>query len=591
MQEESGKQIRQSLDCSLKDGAFYSAMVGFGDTYVPAFAIKLGATDSAIGLLAALPQFFSSVFQLFAAGFTTKLKSRKIFVTFGALVHGLLWIPMAFLALFPSPYSIPLLIALFSVYVTVGMFLNPAWASWIADLVPENERGRYFGFRNEVTGFALFLATFAAGAVLGLFNSQVMLGFAAIFGIAFIARIISVFYLGRTHEPPMQAEGTRAIGFMDFFTSPSHRNGRLFVFYIGLMGFASTLASPFFAVYMLRDLGMDFTTFALVTSVSVLVKLVSMPYWGRLADRHGNRMIFTVAGMLVPFVPIVWLFSSDVGMLMLFQAFSGFAWAGFELASFNAILSSSDRDTRASYVANYNFFSGMMNFMGALLGGIIASWLTGVNFLFWTGLLLLFLVSGCLRLVVSFFFLPRLEDRRFPTAYAERGFFWKAVAVYPAQGGVQQLLNGWNFTRKAAQSSAEISGKVVHGGVEAGGRVISTGAEVGGKVLETGAEVGIKAIENGARAGTTAVKTGVRVGGRVISAGADVGGKALGTSASTSAQVISKGADIGKKALKGGAAIGGAALANGARAGSKIVGAGAGLALSGIKKIKWKLEE
>jgi hypothetical protein len=46
--------LHRDLRASLGDGAFYSLMVGLGETYLVAFALSLQASEIAAGLLAAM---------------------------------------------------------------------------------------------------------------------------------------------------------------------------------------------------------------------------------------------------------------------------------------------------------------------------------------------------------------------------------------------------------------------------------------------------------------------------------------------------------------------------------------------------------
>ncbi|HLC98962.1 MAG TPA: MFS transporter, partial [Candidatus Nanoarchaeia archaeon] len=59
-------KIRKSLKYSIMDGAFYSAMVGFGESFFSAFAIFLKASNLQIGLLGSLPIALGSVSQLYS---------------------------------------------------------------------------------------------------------------------------------------------------------------------------------------------------------------------------------------------------------------------------------------------------------------------------------------------------------------------------------------------------------------------------------------------------------------------------------------------------------------------------------------------
>ncbi|OIO24879.1 hypothetical protein AUJ13_02010, partial [Candidatus Micrarchaeota archaeon CG1_02_49_24] len=408
------KEVKRSLDSSIADGASFSVMAGLGDTYVPPFAVALGATTAQVGLLTALPYAISGISQAIISHIPGITERRKEFVLLFAFIHGIAWIFIALLAIFllPTEMAIIALIILFSVYSALNAVAIPPWSGWMADLVPEHQRGSYFGKRNAVAGFALLAATIAGGWLLGLLEAVLALqAFAVLFLFAFLWRMVSVFFLWRMAD--VSAE-TKIIPIhpWDFLSSPAWHCSRTFAIYVALMQFATNLAGPFFVVYMLRDLHMDYFTFAVLVGITSLVRIVSMPYWGRLADIVGSRNVLRVSGLLVPIAPVLWVFSAEPLYLVFAQVFSGFAWAGFDLSTFNYALSSASKEHRVSFISYYSLMNNLMIFAGALLGGLVAEYFASASLLWMHGLLLLFLLSGAIRLAVSFVFLPLIEERK-----------------------------------------------------------------------------------------------------------------------------------------------------------------------------------
>lgn len=63
----SDEELRKTKNYSIKDGAAWSVMYGFGEQYVVPFALKIGATASQIGILNSVPAFIGALFQLLGA--------------------------------------------------------------------------------------------------------------------------------------------------------------------------------------------------------------------------------------------------------------------------------------------------------------------------------------------------------------------------------------------------------------------------------------------------------------------------------------------------------------------------------------------
>ena len=54
------------------------------------------------------------------------------------------------------------------------------------------------------------------------------------------------------------------------------------------------IASPFFAVYMLRNLGFSYLTFMMVMMSQVLFTILAMRVWGKFADKYGNYEVIKI---------------------------------------------------------------------------------------------------------------------------------------------------------------------------------------------------------------------------------------------------------------------------------------------------------
>jgi MFS family permease len=431
-------RVRKSLRYSVFDGAFAASMIGFGESFFVAYALFLKATIFQVGLLSSLPQALGSLLQFFSNGLIRLAGSRKRLVVIGALLQGLMYAPVA-LAFLTGPFQVWTLILFTCCYWAFGMILGPAWNSWMGDLVAEDRRGDYFGRRSKITGTATFLSVLIAGTILdrsGAGASREYAGFAIIFFLAFAGRMASVAFLAKKYEPPYASPREAEFGFLDFLRQARFRNYGRFVIYLVVMNFAVYLSAPFFTPYMLRDLRLTYLDFTVVNAAAIVVKVLSMPVWGRAADRFGARRVLSLTGSLMPVIPALWLASGNMAWLIAIQVYAGFVWGGFEISAFSFIFDTTTPQKRATCVAYYNMINGIALFSGALLGSVIAR----SNTLFWSPFLLVFLLSGLLRLAAAVAFLPRLREVRDVETIGYSRLFLKVVSSMPTMGLVYGLI-------------------------------------------------------------------------------------------------------------------------------------------------------
>jgi len=185
-------------------------------------------------------------------------------------------------------------------------------------------------------------------------------------------RFLSFYFLSRMYEPPLARQKPNAAGLTHMIKNLGSSNVGRFTVFVALIYFAIMLAGPFFSVYMLRDLKLSYLTFTLINSSATVATLIFLPFWGRRADRAGNLKIIRITGCLLPIVPLLWLVSTNPLYLICANAFSGFAWSGFDLACVNFLYDASDPETRTKRIAIYNSIANVAFSLGALAGGYMA---------------------------------------------------------------------------------------------------------------------------------------------------------------------------------------------------------------------------
>ena len=423
--------IKKSLNASIKNGAASAVSAGVGENFVSAYAISLGASNFQLGVLSALPTLMPG--ELLSTKFMERF-SRKKLVLFGALIQAILWLPIMLLSLLflkNLSYAPWLLIIFYSVYMLAGFFLNPSWGSWMRDLTEGRERGEYFGRRNKILGTAGLIATIIAGLALDWFKNREMifLGFGVIFTAAIISRLISRHYLKQQYEPKLNLQGGYYFSFWQFIKKAPYNNYGKFAIFFAATNFATAIAGPFFAAYMLKDLQFSYITYTLINLVaSALATLLIMPFWGKFSDRYGNIKTLQIAAFLIPINPLLWLISPSPYWLFLVQIFSGITWAGFNLAAGNFTYDAVTKPRMALCVAYLGTLNSMGIFLGSIVGGLLASYTTISMNIY----LFVFIVSGLARLAFSVLLSERIKEVR-PNAIPMklRWKIWGPIANTP----------------------------------------------------------------------------------------------------------------------------------------------------------------
>ncbi len=441
--------VKKSLKYSLYDGAAYAVMDGATSSFLTAFAVALNASVSLIAALTYVPQLAGSFALLFVTRIVDILKDRKKIVVIGSFIHAILWLPLLLIP-YLSPNQKYLIIVYVSLQTIIVQIMQSVGNAWLGDLVPKYERGKFFGLRSKIVGATSFVATILAGFLLDIFSvKNPFIGFAILFFIAFLFRAISGVFKSMMYQPQPDTEHAEKFSLADFVKRMNKTNYGHFVAYNTFFKFATYIASPFFALYMLRDLGFSYLQFTGLAAAELLASFVAMGVWGRLIDEKGTKYVLYISGMMTPFIPLFWLFSRNFYFLLFVEAFSGLSWAGFNLSASNFIFDAVKPENRVRCMAYHKFFEGIAICIGALLGGYLISIVP--IWIFISSIPMVFLISGIVRLLISLSMLPKLKEARLIEVDIGHSFFKRFLAIRPSEGLVFEVIGKYHKVKEKMQ--------------------------------------------------------------------------------------------------------------------------------------------
>ena len=399
------------------------------------FARDLHASEFQIGILAALP-FLASLVSMPASLLTERTGARKKIFLYSLYTQRLLWIPIAVLPLWmltrgaSHSSAVLLFMGMILLMHGAGAVGGPGWLSWMADIVPDRLRGKYFSRRRQWGILSAIPAALGAGWVLdhlvpsgdpagNLRCCAILFLCAAVFG------VIDIHLFQYVPDVPM--EPRRHGSALKLLAGPLRdKQFLLFGGFVATLTFAVSFMGQFVTFYLIDKIGVTGTGIQLMLLVAPMIaQLLVLPVWGHAADRIGKKPVMAIAALgLVP-VGLGWcLMGPGMAWLGYLLSAGGAAlWTGVEVANLNFVLEfsgSKDNENGAggsSYVAVNSVIINIAGCLGGLSAGIIAKllkdwhWEPGVFGLHTVSFYeVLFALSGILRLVAAVAFLPRLRE-------------------------------------------------------------------------------------------------------------------------------------------------------------------------------------
>ncbi|MEO0083887.1 MAG: MFS transporter, partial [candidate division WOR-3 bacterium] len=236
---------------------------------------------------------------------------------------------------------------------------------------------------NTATGVVGMIVSFTGAKLLDSFKAQEKndLGFVIIFFVASFASIIATILL--TRQPEIISQRDKIINWKAIILTPlKDEVFKKFLRFVGFWYITSSIASPFYIVFMVENLQMRYSTIAIYTIIAGIMTFIFQPLWGKAIDRFKSKPILFINFFFIAFLPLLWIFPKQNFLMPIwFDAFlTGIFWSGVNLSVFNIVFSLSDNEElKESYYAVFSTVTGICGFLSALLGGYLANLLKGFH--------------------------------------------------------------------------------------------------------------------------------------------------------------------------------------------------------------------
>jgi MFS family permease len=388
----SKQEIRTSLKASTCDGIFAAIFSSItSGVLLSNLLLQLGASPVQIGMLSSVPMVVNLLQPIgaYISGFST---SRY---WYGFWIYGIarsLWLILAIAIAFPKFSSnnhynlVQLTLVVVFASNFLGAFGTASWFSWMAKLVPEKLRGRYFGIRNSAASLVTLIGVPLISLIISAWPGGMLQGYSLLLFLGVLAGVISLccqFFMTDVNpkaelivaKESFQEKDNQSL--ITSFKSLVSHNFFRFLLYFGFWAFAVNVGNPFFNLYLLDNLDINVTWVTVYSSLSAGANLLMLVFWGKLADKIGNRPLLILVGVVVALMPLLWLGTGYNPLclwlgLPFLHLLSGGVWAAIDLCSNNIQMSVVPRHNQATYFAIASAVAGICGACGATVGGFLA---------------------------------------------------------------------------------------------------------------------------------------------------------------------------------------------------------------------------
>ncbi len=380
MTTELRAALRRNFTVSILDGGFFGFAMGAASfaTVIPLFVSHL--TDSAmlIALIPAIHTLGWQLPQLLTVQHVARLRRYLPFVLQMTLHERMPYLGLALVALFHNQLNTTLALFLtFSLLIWQGFgggFTATAWQSMIAKIIPSHRHGLFFGTQSAAASLGGAIAAAVAGGLLGILAYPT--NFAATFGLAFLAIMLSWGFLAATNEPHHEVEFEAHEGprnFLRRLPGVLQRDPN-FVWYLAArwmvqIGFIGT---AFYSVYAVKQHGVSEVTIGLYTSLMLVTQMLANPIVGWLGDRWSHRMLMAIGTVALGLSAIIAWLAPSGGWFGLVFLLAGIAQASYWAPGIAILLEFAPARERQLYIGLANTLMAPAAILAPLMGGWLA---------------------------------------------------------------------------------------------------------------------------------------------------------------------------------------------------------------------------
>lgn len=386
------------------------AWSAIGLPYLTGFFLLFKASNFQISLISAIPAV-GSVAAVFGVFLIERLKGKRPFIVAALasfyLAHALIGsIPFVFGG-WSLQVQILIGLLLLAVAYAIIKIQDVFWYPLVSDIVPEGQRGRFFGILIVISTLVNVPLSLLIGRYLDAHNTLTH------FGMVFLAAgsigsLAGFFYLKALDVPNQPVGGT------DFFLrrllNPFlDRQFRTFLGFVLFATLAGSLCGPFTNVFMIESLRIPYLHIAGFNVIYSATYVIFLGVWGFIIDKYGNKAVLLICATPLAVIQWLWIFNvpEHYGLIALIYFLNGIMTAGSLVAINNLLMGISTGTSSASYLAAYQVVTGLVGFLAPVLGSALVQALrdTQVHLLGfdWGPYHFLFATAGGLLIFPPFF--------------------------------------------------------------------------------------------------------------------------------------------------------------------------------------------
>ena len=342
--------------------------------FLPVFLTRLGASNTQVGLLTAMPAFTGLFLAILIGRF---LQGRKQIVGLFSVARFLNISAYAATGimpfLVPREWAVPAVLAIWAVVTVPQTLSNVAFSVVMNAVAGPKHRYDLMSRRWSLLGLTTAIVVAIVGQVLDSIDFP--LNYQVVFMSLSIGGLVSYYYTSHISlpdaEPPTKSPGLSAPerfrGYVGMIRAEKPFVSFALKRFVYLSGTA--LAAPLFPLYYVREIQASDAWIGVINTVQTAIMLIGYVIWTRQTKRRGSRFVLLATTLAMAFYPVLTAFTHSVEVIVLYAGFAGIFQAGQDLVFFDELM----RTVPPKYSATFVSLSASMEYLSRVASPIVGT--------------------------------------------------------------------------------------------------------------------------------------------------------------------------------------------------------------------------
>jgi MFS family permease len=401
-QQEKREDLRWNFRMSTLDGMFSNVAMGMVTPFLAVYAMELGGSNNAVGLITAVPALVNTLMYLPAASIVEQSDSRLKIASKTHLLAKSVYLLMAFVPFLPWPdLRSGVLIGLLGLQTIPTVITMVAWTALMGETFPREERAHLFALRSMYTSLVTLVSSVLAGVLLD--SIEYPINYVTLFLISYATSLVSFYFLSKMKEYPATPVKSVSTSLGDRikrpFTNPDYgAKFRVFTISAVLVHLGINLAVPAYPIMYVKDLGLSKSAIGSLSLAGGLTAVLAYPMWGVVSRKAGDAAVYALSLLAFAAFPVLYGMSGSLVYLLIMKAAMGIFDAGFAFTLFNLTLEYVDPEDSANGIAVFNVLINATGIIGPPISAFVISR---------SGVMAAYIVSSIVRTVGCVIFLKQ----------------------------------------------------------------------------------------------------------------------------------------------------------------------------------------